>query len=168
MTRGHKEEQDYGVKWYRKGRQRNQTDYLVLCKAHCMQPLITRSSTRRSITLLENLNLPSLEKYDNDNSLARKVPCLEYLTSPELDVLSHKMGLRRVKPGEVIYQPGDPGNRLYVVHKGTVVESSKSAEDGKVEEEILVAGSFFGEEALLTPEPRSHTVSGGSAYSPSG
>ncbi|CAM6121132.1 unnamed protein product [Calypogeia fissa] len=100
-------------------------------------------------------------------SVLRKVPCLEYLTCPELDMLSHSMGLRKVKPGEVIYRPGEPGDRLYVVHKGTVVESTKSPKDGKVEEQILVAGSFFGEAALLTAEPRSQTTISGTAISPS-
>lgn len=83
-------------------------------------------------------------------------------------MLLHSMGLRKVKPGEVIYRCGEPGDRLYVVHKGVVVESTRSSKDGKVEEQILGVGSFFGEEALLAENPRLRATTGGETMSPSG
>jgi signal-transduction protein with cAMP-binding, CBS, and nucleotidyltransferase domain len=100
--------------------------------------------------------------------MARKVPCLEYLASSELEMLSRSMGVKKLKPGEVIYRPGEVGDRLYVVHKGTVVEASRYPKDGRVEEQILVAGSFFGEEALLAADPRSKMTLIGEAVPPMG
>lgn len=91
-------------------------------------------------------------------SNCRKVSCLENLTSAELNLLSHSMGVRRLKPGEVVYKAGDPGDRLYIVQRGTVIET---AHDKKGDQVILVKGSSFGEDALLSNEPRMSTMVAG-------
>ncbi|CAK9194416.1 unnamed protein product [Sphagnum troendelagicum] len=94
----------------------------------------------------------------------RKVTCLENLTSSEITMLSHSMGVRRYRPGEPIYRAGDPGDCLYVVHRGTVVET---AHDRKGDQIILVKGSTFGEDALMGNEPRVSTMVAGPNEPPS-
>ncbi len=94
----------------------------------------------------------------------RKVKCLENLTSSEITMLSHSMGVHRYRPGEPIYRAGDPGDCLYVVHRGTVVET---AHDRKGDQIILVKGSTFGEDALMGNEPRVSTMVAGPNEPPS-
>jgi signal transduction histidine kinase len=67
---------------------------------------------------------------------------------PEVDVL-------KLKPGEIVFQEGDPGDSLYLVGEGSV-KISKEGLGGR--EEVLgyiQTGSFFGEMALLDGKPRS-------------
>ncbi|KAL2650296.1 hypothetical protein R1flu_018424 [Riccia fluitans] len=90
----------------------------------------------------------------------RKVPSLEFLTNAEMDAALHSLGVRKLKPGDIIYRAGEPADRLYIVHKGTVVKTNKT-KDGKVQEEILTEGCFFGENALDTNVPRSTTATAG-------
>ncbi|BFI23367.1 hypothetical protein MPTK2_1g01440 [Marchantia polymorpha subsp. ruderalis] len=88
----------------------------------------------------------------------RKVPCLEFLSNAEMDVVLHSLGVRKLKPGDVVYRAGDPADRLYIIQKGCVTKTIKNPKDGKVEEEILTKGSFFGENALDKSLPRSTTA----------
>jgi signal transduction histidine kinase len=67
---------------------------------------------------------------------------------PEVDVL-------KFKPGEIVFQEGDPGDSLYLVGEGSV-KISKEGLGGR--EEVLgyiQTGNFFGEMALLDGKPRS-------------
>lgn len=92
----------------------------------------------------------------------RKVPCLEYLTAKEIEVLSHTFGIVKLQAGSVIYKTGDAADRLYVVLKGAVFEYSDRRKS-KEEQVIHSKGSFFGEQALFTVEPRSTTTIAGDA-----
>lgn len=94
--------------------------------------------------------------------LGRKVPCLEYLTAKEIEVLSHTFGIVKLQAGSVIYKTGDAADRLYVVLKGAVFEYSDRRKS-KEEQVIHSKGSFFGEQALFTVEPRSTTTIAGDA-----
>lgn len=68
--------------------------------------------------------------------------------APELTVV-------RLKPGEVIFREGDPGDLLYLVGEGSV-KISKSGRGGEQETLAFIqSGNFFGEMALLDGEPRS-------------
>jgi signal transduction histidine kinase len=67
---------------------------------------------------------------------------------PEVDVL-------KFKPGEIVFQEGDPGDSLYLVGEGSV-KISKEGLGGR--EEVLgyiQTGNFFGEMALVDGKPRS-------------
>ncbi|KAL3701970.1 hypothetical protein R1sor_019992 [Riccia sorocarpa] len=90
----------------------------------------------------------------------RKVPCLEFLTNDEMDTVLHSLGVRKLKPGDIIYRAGELADRLYIIHKGTVVKTNKT-KDGKVLEEILTEDCFFGENALDSNVPRSTTAFAG-------
>ncbi|XP_073394573.1 uncharacterized protein [Physcomitrium patens] len=94
----------------------------------------------------------------------RKVKYLEFLTPNELDKLSHSLGLRILRPGEAVYRAGEPGDRLYIVKRGTVTEVSQNAKGQ--EPLILGKGAVFGEDALMSNEARLVTMASGPAEPP--
>ena len=55
--------------------------------------------------------------------------------------------------GEVIFDQGDPGDRMYVLRQGSV-----ALKDGDRVVETVVAPGLFGELALIEPEPRALTA----------
>ncbi|PQV54550.1 Crp/Fnr family transcriptional regulator [Paraburkholderia sp. BL21I4N1] len=65
---------------------------------------------------------------------------------------------RTAAPGEVIYSEGFAGDAvIYVIADGKV-EISTQCDEKKVILATLGKGEFFGEAALLPPEPRAHTA----------
>jgi CRP-like cAMP-binding protein len=65
---------------------------------------------------------------------------------------------RTAAPGEVIYSEGFAGDAvIYVITDGKV-EISTQCDEKKVILATLSKGEFFGEAALLPPEPRAHTA----------
>jgi len=61
--------------------------------------------------------------------------------------------------GDIIINPGDPPTNFYVIEKGEVEVIRATSKDPKGEVvAVLGAGSFFGEKALLSNEPRIATV----------
>lgn len=89
---------------------------------------------------------------------------LEFLTGSELDKLSTSLGLRILRPGESVYKAGEPGDRLYIVKRGTVLEVIQNAKG--LEPLILGRGAVFGEDALMSNEPRLITIVAGPAEPP--
>jgi len=65
------------------------------------------------------------------------------------------------KKDEVLFKEGDPGEILYVIRKGSVKVSRRSAAGSDVVQTYVPAGNVVGEMALLNSEtkPRSATVS---------
>lgn len=59
-----------------------------------------------------------------------------------------------IVPGDEIFRVGEPGDAMYFIHRGPV---EIIAPDGKILA-TLQPGSFFGEMALLTANPRSATA----------
>ena len=55
--------------------------------------------------------------------------------------------------GEVIFDQGDPGDRMYILRQGSV-----ALKDGDRVVETVVAPGLFGELALIEPEPRALTA----------
>jgi len=96
--------------------------------------------------------------------MVRKVKYLEFLTGIELDKLSHSLGLRILRPGEAVYKAGEPGDRLYIIKRGTVTEVVQNTKGP--EPLILGKGAIFGEDALMSNEPRLVTIVAGPAEPP--
>jgi len=65
---------------------------------------------------------------------------------------------RRLRPRELLFRAGDPGEELFLIRKGTIVVSTPVK--GRVEQVLarLGPGDFFGEMSLFDAEPRSATV----------
>lgn len=64
----------------------------------------------------------------------------------------------RHAPGEEICREGDNGRSMYVVGEGEVVVCRQGEGDSQVRMVRLGRGEFFGEMALIDPQPRSATV----------
>jgi voltage-gated potassium channel len=65
------------------------------------------------------------------------------------------MLLVRYEAGSVICAEGDPGDAMYLIHRGSVLITKEGWKEPVAR---LQSGDFFGEMALLLGEPRSATV----------
>ena len=89
------------------------------------------------------------------NSLS-KVALLQSLTSKQLQIVSDTVISISYNPGDVIIKKGDIGNVFYMIKSGSVLVSDVG---DKFKEQILAAGEYFGDLALMSGEPRAATVS---------
>jgi CRP-like cAMP-binding protein/tetratricopeptide (TPR) repeat protein len=84
-------------------------------------------------------------------------PLFAGLPHEALESLVTKLHLVQLSSNEVLFHEGDPGDALYVIVEGEVSVSAEGPP--RVEMARLGAGSFIGEVALMTDQPRSATVS---------
>jgi putative ABC transport system ATP-binding protein len=87
----------------------------------------------------------------------QKLRAFERLTPATLASMADQMCAEQRAPGDVIVRQGDPGDKFYLIRQGEVAVVAE--EDG--EKRMLAQltdGDFFGEQALLTGEPRNATV----------
>ncbi|MBA3500257.1 MAG: cyclic nucleotide-binding domain-containing protein, partial [Deltaproteobacteria bacterium] len=83
-------------------------------------------------------------------------PLFAGLPSDALESLVENLAIVHLEPNEVLFHEGDPGDALYVIVEGEV--SVQAEGPPRVEMARLGAGSFIGEVALMTDQPRSATV----------
>ncbi len=104
--------------------------------------------------------IPDLAEPRAYSASARKAlastPLFAGLPPAALERLIDRMGLVELADGDVLFRQGDPGDSLYVVADGGVAVIS----EGPPRQELtrMGPGSFFGEVALVTEEPRSATI----------
>jgi NADH:ubiquinone reductase (H+-translocating) len=80
---------------------------------------------------------------------------LAHVRTDRTDRVSHS----HYEPGDVIISPGEPATQFYVLEKGEVEVVRATEKDPKGEVvAVLGPGSFFGEKALMSNEPRVATV----------
>ncbi|MDQ3369246.1 MAG: cyclic nucleotide-binding domain-containing protein [Myxococcota bacterium] len=84
-------------------------------------------------------------------------PLFAGLPSDALEALVEHLELVTLEADEQLFREGDPGDALYVIVEGEV--SVQAEGPPRVEMARLGAGSFIGEVALMTDQPRSATVS---------
>lgn len=83
--------------------------------------------------------------------LVARVPMFAKLGAQELAEIVHLLRPRTASPGSVIMRKGDPGEQMYFIVEGEVAVA--------MEPPIrLGPGSYFGELALITGEPRTATI----------
>lgn len=84
----------------------------------------------------------------------RKIPLLEGVPADRLTALAQAVEIREIPRRQVIYLPGDPGDRVYFINGGRV-KCSKVTRDGK---ELTLAyrgaGQMFGELCVVEGTPR--------------
>ncbi|MEM6996935.1 MAG: Crp/Fnr family transcriptional regulator, partial [Myxococcota bacterium] len=84
----------------------------------------------------------------------RKIPLLEGVPGDRLTELSQEVEIREIPRRQVIYLPGDPGDRVFFINGGRV-KCSKVTRDGK---ELTLAyrgaGHMFGELCVIDATPR--------------
>jgi CRP-like cAMP-binding protein len=83
-------------------------------------------------------------------------PLFAGLSKEALESLVSELELVHLATGETLFYEGDPGDALYVIVEGEV--SVQAEGPPRVEMARLGAGSFMGEVALMTDQPRSATV----------
>jgi len=83
-------------------------------------------------------------------------PLFAGLPAAALEQLIERLNLVELGAGEVLFRQGDSGDALYIVAEGSVTV----VHEGPPRQELtrFGPGSFFGEVALVTEEPRSATV----------
>ena len=92
----------------------------------------------------------------NPAELLRKVPFFRQLSSADFAEITPLLKQHTVTEGEDIITQGDSGAALYLIARGVV--RVLRAEDGEARAlGTLLAGDFFGEQALLHDEPRNAT-----------
>jgi CRP-like cAMP-binding protein len=83
-------------------------------------------------------------------------PLFAGMPSDALQALVENLQLVSLESGEPLFHQGDPGDALYVIVEGEV--SVQGEGPPRVEMSRLGPGSFLGEVALMTDQPRSATV----------
>jgi ATP-binding cassette subfamily B protein len=85
-------------------------------------------------------------------------PILERLEPRLLEELSASFVTERHPQGRLVIQQGDPGDRFYILVRGTV--EVLKADGGGPEQRVAILedGDFFGEIALLKDKPRAASV----------
>jgi CRP/FNR family transcriptional regulator, cyclic AMP receptor protein len=87
------------------------------------------------------------------------VPLFAALDSETAELLAAALTNRNVVRGHVVFEEGDPGDRLFIVLAGKM-KISRAAADGR--ENLLAVlgpGEMFGELSLFDPGPRTATAS---------
>lgn len=86
--------------------------------------------------------------------ILKKVPLFASLDSGTLATVSGLFESRTLKPGQVLFQQGDPGDAFYVILEGAV-KITVTSEDSSLTVALLGAGDHLGEMALFDNFPRS-------------
>ncbi len=86
----------------------------------------------------------------------KNVNLFQGMSDSQMRMVEERTVMREIRRKEVLYLPGDAGDRVYLLKRG-VVKISTLTDDGK---EIILAlmrpGEVFGEESVLEDAPRDH------------
>ena len=93
-----------------------------------------------------------------DNDVLRQAPLFSSLDDEAMTGLQSSLATARLRRGEVLFNEGDNGDKLYVVLDGKVKLGRTSSDGRENLLAILGPGSMFGELSLFDPGPRSATV----------
>ena len=95
-------------------------------------------------------------------ALLKKIHLFAGLSDEQLGTVAAQFADESQKAGTTIFEEGSLGDTFYLIFSGKVIVFRKRRKKGNGEEEqelaILVAGDYFGEEALLTNQRRSASV----------
>jgi ATP-binding cassette, subfamily B, bacterial len=86
------------------------------------------------------------------------IPLFAGLDQAVLAPVASAFFTERYSAGEDIYQQGDPGDKFFILVRGTVEARRSSAGGAVLDGEILQDGDFFGDYELLKDEPRTATI----------
>src|SRR5262249_13148998 len=100
-----------------------------------------------------------------DPAFLAKISLFAPLDDDERAVLAQAMGDRQVKPGEVLFRAGEPGDSMFIVVEGGIELSVKDKAGQKIVLHTPTAGEFFGELSLLDGGSRTATATAAEASS---
>lgn len=93
-----------------------------------------------------------------DDDVVRRAPLFAGLDADAATSLSQSMTQTELGRGDVLFNEGDPGDRLYVITSGKI-KLGRTSPDGR--ENLLAVlgpGEMFGELSLFDPGPRTATA----------
>jgi len=104
-----------------------------------------------------------LARHDRDNQnkmedLIRAVPMFKDLDKTTVSRFVKSLTPVHWKEGTRIVQKGEEGSVFYIIQEGNVKVHDIGLGDSKLDDLVLGPGSWFGERALLTGEPRAANV----------
>ena len=115
------------------------------------------SETELVLADLEEIPLPQPRRIGAAAARAlAATPLFAGMPSDALQALVENLELVALAPGERLFREGDPGDALYVVVEGEL--AVEAAAPPRPEVSRLGPGSFIGEVALMTDQPRLATV----------
>ncbi|MEP6862099.1 MAG: cyclic nucleotide-binding domain-containing protein [Deltaproteobacteria bacterium] len=92
-----------------------------------------------------------------DPGFLASISLFQQLDDDERSVLASAMLERAVKPGDVLFKAGDPGDSMFIVHTGQVELFVKDKAGQKIVLHVAEPGEFFGELSLLDGGSRTAT-----------
>jgi CRP-like cAMP-binding protein len=98
------------------------------------------------------------ERKDEAIESLRSLPLFSEVSEADLRELAKHLIERRFPRDSTLIQEGQPGDYMYVLREGRVKVTKLSGAGREKILEILGAGAFFGEMALLDPPERSASV----------
>lgn len=107
--------------------------------------------------LLEGIK-PKKAKVEKTESIIRDIDIFKPFSKKAKNAISQKMRRHWFPPGQIVVRQGDEGDSLFIIVEGALAVWAQTDNGKSVEVARLGAGSFFGEMALLTGEPRTATI----------
>lgn len=87
-----------------------------------------------------------------------KVADLKEMPDELMSAFRSQMERQDLKKGDLVFEEGDIGDKLYLIEKGQISITVKSKEGKEIQLAVLSAGDYFGEMAMLTDAPRTATA----------
>lgn len=84
-----------------------------------------------------------------------KIPLLSGFSDEDYQIIIKEMKYEQVPKDQVLFQKGDPGDKLYIVDKGAVKICTYTEKGDEFIYATFGPGDFFGEMALIDGLPRS-------------
>ncbi len=92
------------------------------------------------------------------DNLLKETALFSVLDDDSARALRSKMVAQTLKRGEVLFNEGDPGDRLYILLSGKMKLSHASGDGRESVFMVLGPGDMFGELSLFDPGPRASTA----------
>ena len=93
-----------------------------------------------------------------DIDVVRQAPLFAALSDEDAQALLQRMSRARIERGDVLFEEGEPGDRLYVITSGKVKLGRRSPDGRENLLAVLGPGEMFGELSLFDPGPRTATA----------
>ena len=104
---------------------------------------------------------PSRETWQDgevDIDVVRQAPLFAALSDEDAQALLQRMSRARIERGDVLFEEGEPGDRLYVITSGKVKLGRRSPDGRENLLAVLGPGEMFGELSLFDPGARTTTA----------